>query len=201
MEKLTTQQQNILSFIEKQIAVIGTPPSYREIAQHFGFSSLGTVWRHLQTLKKKGAIHYSRYSPRTLSLDPPKELLVRIPFLGILAEGFLLETLPRLEEKQIIWQWPGYSPENAYLVQAKDASFQQELILKGDLILIDGSSSVRPGQMALILINSKESLIKRVWQEDDFVRLEASSAAIRTLILRKENVQIQGAIISLMRSY
>ena len=201
MEKLSTQQQNLLSFIQEQITVIGTPPSYREIAQHFGFSSLGTVWGHIQTLKKKGALHHSRYSARTLSLETPKELLVNIPFLGMIAEGLPLETFPRLEEKQIIWKWPEASSENSYLVQVKDTNFKQELLLPEDLLLIEGRSSLSPGQMALVLINGKESLIKRVWPEEEFVRLEASSTSVRTLILRKENVQIQGVILSLMRNY
>lgn len=204
MEKLTAQQQNLLSYIENEIAESGASPSYREIAKHFGFSSLGTVWRHIQTLKKKGALHQNRYTARSLSLDAPKnsaEMIVSIPFLGIVREGFPLETFARLEEKSVVWKWPHISPENAYLLSAKDTSFKQEMILPGDLLIIEGTSTAHPGQMALVLINQRESLIKRVFIEDEFIRLEASDSSVRSLILRKENVQIQGILLGLIRSF
>lgn len=204
MEKLTAKQQNLLSFIENHKVVAGHAPSYREIAKHFGFSSLGTVWRHIQMLKKKGALHHSRYVARDLSLGAltsPSELIVQVPFLGLIKEGFPLETFAELEEKSVVWRWPEVSPDNSYILQVKDTSFKQEMIMPGDLLIIEGRSSVKPGQIALVLINQRESLLKRIWQEDEFVRLESNDATVRSMIVRKESVQVQGLLLGLIRIY
>lgn len=202
MEKLTAQQQNLLSYIAQHFETSGQSPSYREIAKHFGFSSLGTVWRHIQMLKKKGVLEHNRYGIRTLTPATDRSYpVVNIPFIGILKAGFPLETFARLEEKPVVWQWPMIAPDNAYLLQIKDSSFKEELILPGDFLLIEGRSTVPPGQMALVLINDRETLIKRIWQEEEFVRLEASDPSVRSLILRRETVQTQGSLLALFRSW
>ena len=204
MEKLTHQQQKLLQFIEETCEKEGSSPSYREIAKHFSFSSLGTVWRHIQTLKKKGVLQQSRYGARTLTTvtsTAEPSTSVHIPLLGRIKAGFPLETFPRPQEKALQWQWPKSSPDNAYLLEVKDSSFKEEMILPGDLLLIEGRQTALPGQMALILINQRESLIKRLWPEDEFIRLEASDASVRSLILRLESVQIQGVLLALIRSY
>ena len=51
---LTKQQQKVLVYIAKSIDKKGIQPSYREIMQHFGFSSPGAVLGHLKACEKKG---------------------------------------------------------------------------------------------------------------------------------------------------
>ena len=56
MQFLTEIQRDILNFIRDYQKERGVAPTHREICDHFGFSSYGTVYKHLSLLQKKGLI-------------------------------------------------------------------------------------------------------------------------------------------------
>ena len=56
MKGLTKRQNEIVHYISEYINIHRFSPSYREIMEHFGFTSLGTVYKHVQVLKRKGMI-------------------------------------------------------------------------------------------------------------------------------------------------
>lgn len=56
MKYLTERQRDILNFIRAFQKERGVAPTHREICDHFGFSSYGTVYKHLSLLQKKGLI-------------------------------------------------------------------------------------------------------------------------------------------------
>src|SRR5260370_24187555 len=56
MKYLTERQRDILQFIRDFQKERGVTPTHREICDHFGFSSYGTVYKHLSLLQKKGLI-------------------------------------------------------------------------------------------------------------------------------------------------
>src|SRR6185295_7298963 len=56
MKYLTERQRDILNFIKEFQNERGVAPTHREICDHFGFSSYGTVYKHLSLLQKKGLI-------------------------------------------------------------------------------------------------------------------------------------------------
>ena len=56
MRYVTERQRDILNFIRDFQQKRGVAPTHREICDHFGFSSYGTVYKHLSLLEKKGLI-------------------------------------------------------------------------------------------------------------------------------------------------
>jgi len=52
--RLTAQQQRVLDFICDFRLARGVSPSYREIAEHFGWTSTNGVHDHLRALETKG---------------------------------------------------------------------------------------------------------------------------------------------------
>src|ERR1051326_7202248 len=56
MKYLTERQRDILQFIKEFQRDKGVAPTHREICDRFGFSSYGTVYKHLSLLEKKGLI-------------------------------------------------------------------------------------------------------------------------------------------------
>jgi repressor LexA len=56
MKYLTERQRDILNFIREFQRERGVAPTHREICDRFGFSSYGTVYKHLSLLEKKGLI-------------------------------------------------------------------------------------------------------------------------------------------------
>src|SRR5690625_3327293 len=92
---LTMRQKEILDLLEESLATKGEPPSYEEIADHFGRASLATVHEHLENLQEKGYIRkgYSRsraieWIPRPLQVSA-----VELPLLGLVAAGHPIEAI------------------------------------------------------------------------------------------------------------
>ena len=52
--RLTKQQARILAFAKAYIAEHGFAPTYQEIADHMGYSSLATVSEHIANLRRGG---------------------------------------------------------------------------------------------------------------------------------------------------
>jgi SOS-response transcriptional repressor LexA len=66
--QLSPRESQAVAFIGATIAQTGRAPYQMEIAEHFGTTSRGFVWRMLKSLQAKGAITMKIKSPRGLSL-------------------------------------------------------------------------------------------------------------------------------------
>lgn len=53
---LTKRQAEVLVYATEFIATKGYPPSFEEIATHFEYGSLATVFEHLHNIERKGWI-------------------------------------------------------------------------------------------------------------------------------------------------
>src|SRR5215208_5068231 len=91
MKYLTERQRDILAFIREFQSAKGVTPTHREICDRFGFSSYGTVYKHLSLLEKKGLIRRDWNQKRGVELveqKEPQEPGVReLPLFGYIAAG------------------------------------------------------------------------------------------------------------------
>lgn len=60
MRALTSKQFRVLKFLADQIAERGFPPSYREIMDHFGWTSTTAIHDHLRWMSRKGVVEPPR---------------------------------------------------------------------------------------------------------------------------------------------
>ena len=65
---LTKRQKEILDHLESFIEKHGYAPSFEEIADAFGYSSLATVHEHLSNLERKGYIRKAYNESRSIEL-------------------------------------------------------------------------------------------------------------------------------------
>src|SRR5687768_18430926 len=98
MKYLTERQRDILNFIRDFQKERGIAPTHREICDHFGFSSYGTVYKHLSLLEKKGLIRRDWNQKRGVELvekpEPARESTSNareLPLFGYIAAGRPLE--------------------------------------------------------------------------------------------------------------
>lgn len=204
MHTLTKKQKQVLDFIQDFQTEKSISPSYREIQTHFGFSSLSSVFQHIHALQKKGCIQLQKHTPRSLQLGEKlsglQDYLTHVPFIGRLKAGFPLETFAKIESMALPTAWIK-NPENTYLLQVFGDTLFEEQIADGDFLIIEARQEIAPGEMALVLINNHDMLLKRYFPEENFIRLEASNPMYRPIIVRKENIATQGILIGQFRRY
>ena len=92
MPELTKRQQQIVDFIDRSQRNSGVAPSYREIAEHFSFGSVGSVVGHVRALRKKGVLPDQAGQARSLRVQSPftalRRRVVDIPVYGSIPAGF-----------------------------------------------------------------------------------------------------------------
>lgn len=205
MKGLTKRQSEIISFIGNFIETHQFSPSYREIGEHFGYSSLGTVYKHIQILIRKGCIEGEKKGSRSLSLADKAtknadSIMIELPFIGLISAGSPIETFPTLQTLTI----PNFlihAPEKTYILRAQGDSLIDEQICHGDLLIVEAKSEAHPGEIVVALVNQHETIIKRYYHEGQYVRLEGSIPNHQPIILKPEHLSIQGVLIGLMRLY
>ena len=91
---LTKRQKEILDHIQSFISDHGYAPSFEEIAEHFGYSSLATVHEHLSNLERKGYIRKAYNESRSIELISAQSgpSAVELPLLGAVAAGLPIES-------------------------------------------------------------------------------------------------------------
>ncbi|OGX27617.1 MAG: repressor LexA, partial [Omnitrophica WOR_2 bacterium RIFCSPHIGHO2_02_FULL_48_11] len=82
---LTKKQKQVLKYVYECIKDKQLPPTLREIAEYFQFSSTGTVRDHLKALVQKGYIKISENKSRAIELV--KEAMFQVPVLGQVRAG------------------------------------------------------------------------------------------------------------------
>lgn len=203
MKTLTRSQKLIYDYVCDTIAHTGSPPTFREIQSHFHFSSLGTVYNFVKILKKKGFFLNDKHSAIALTkaFDTAKnEKDYQIPFIGLIAQGFPIETFPQTKNVRV----PSSlirAPDNTYVLKAKGETLSDERISDGDLLIVEARQEAHYGEIVLASINHFDTIVKRYYPEGEYIRLEGSHDQHQPIILEKDEVIIQGILIGLMRIY
>ena len=205
MKGLTKRQSEILGYIQEFINTHHYSPSYREIMNHFELSSLGSVYKHIHVLKRKGCLVGEKQAKRSLNLakapqKPQAQTDIEVPFIGHISAGKPIETFPQCQTIAV----PDFlvqMPEHTYVLRAKGDSLQEELISDGDLLLVEARTNASPGETVVALINNQDTIVKRLFPDGDRVKLLGHLPHQHPIILRWEDIQIQGVLVSLMRLY
>src|SRR6185295_2557987 len=141
MRYLTERQRDILNFIRDFQKERGMAPTHREICDHFGFSSYGTVYKHLSLLEKKGLIRRDWNQKRGVELvdkpEPAREGASNareLPLFGYIAAGRPLEV--DLSDETIAVPMHLTTRGENYVLKVRGGSMVEDGILDGDLVII-----------------------------------------------------------------
>jgi repressor LexA len=201
---LTETQREILEFIEEYLRERGIAPTHREICQKLGFSSYGTVYRHLKLLQEKGFLRRDWNQKRGIELIrgiPDGEGSARdLPYFGRIAAGRPIESLSGQDYVAV----PGHLLSNSggdhYVLRVVGESMIDEGIHDGDLVIVLRRDSAEPGDMAVVLVGD-EATLKRFYSEGDLVRLQPANPAMQPIRLPARDVRVQGVVVGLIRKY
>jgi len=206
---ITKRQREIYDFIAGFVAERGYSPSFEEIGDGTGLSSLATVHKHVTNLEKKGLLKRDYNRSRSIDVLPPRGALkksmevaasaaMELPLMGRIAAGRPVEALQNPETISLA---DFTRSKDVFVLQVKGDSMQDEAILDGDYILVEKTSVVRNGEIAVALVDGMESTLKRIYKEGDKVRLQPSNAAMQPVMVSAAAVQVQGRVIGVLRKY
>lgn len=201
---LTGPQREILKFIEEYLQEHGIAPTHREIYQKLGFSSYGTMYKHLKLLQEKGFLRRDWNQKRGIELIrsiPCGEGSHReLPFLGRIAAGRPIEALSGSDRVEVPVHLLSNSGGDHYILRVIGESMIDEGIHDGDFVIVLRCDSVESGDMAVVLIGD-DATLKRFYPEGDLVRLQPSNPTMTSIRLPARDVRVQGVVVGLMRRY
>jgi repressor LexA len=200
---LTKRQKEILDFLEIFVAEYGYPPSYEEIAQNFGYTSLATVHEHLENLRQKGCIRKSYNASRSIELVPTgwSPGAVELPLMGTVAAGQPIEAVYEQEMLTVPEDMVGRGGRH-YVLRVRGDSMIDEQIRDGDYVIVNSRNRAENGEMVVALVHGDSATVKKFYQErDGQVRLQPANATMDPMFFPANDIAIQGVVVGVIRRY
>jgi repressor LexA len=199
---LTKRQRQILDYIESFIESYGYSPSFEEIAEHFGYSSLATVHEHLTNLEIKGLLRKNYNRSRSLELvrSEPAAIAVELPLLGTVAAGLPIEAV--LEHETVAVPHDMLRSGRNYVLRVRGDSMVDEQIRDGDYIIVNSRQTAENGEMVVALINGESATVKKFFREKKGrIRLQPANPTMLPFYYDESEVEIQGIVVAVIRKY
>lgn len=206
MNTLSQRQQDVWRFIQAKYREVGLPPTVREIAAHFGFSSPNAALIHIKALLRKGYLKSTPGRARTLQVvDPekpkaaPAAAVVTIPIYGTIPAGFPTDAGQDEEACVLIdVETLGIKPSaRTFGLKVKGDSMVGKHIMDGDIAIIEHGVQPRNGDVVAALIDGQVTLKTFVMQRGKPC-LRAENPRYPDLVPQQE-LQIQGVLVTLIR--
>jgi repressor LexA len=213
MKYVTERQRDILNFIRDFQRARGVAPTHREICDHFGFSSYGTVYKHLSLLQKKGLIRRDWNQKRGVELvEEPQPVTEsasgrmnesgasarELPLFGYIAAGRPLDV--EVSNEMIAVPEHLTSRGENYVLKVQGDSMVDDGILDGDLVIIARRERADNGEMVVANVNGEVTL-KRLYREGERVRLQPANSMMGPIYAAARDVAVQGVVVGLMRRF
>jgi repressor LexA len=208
---ITKRQRQVYDFISSFVQTNGYSPSFEEIGDGLGLSSLATVHKHISNLEKKGLLKRDYNRSRSIDVLAPRGRMkqamgmaavaaagVSLPLLGRIAAGQPIEAV---QNPETISLGDITRSRDVYVLQVRGDSMQDEHIVDGDYVLVENTKIAHNGDIVVALVEGSETTLKYFFKEGDKIRLQPANSALKPIIVPAQNVQIQGRVIGILRKY
>lgn len=196
---LTKRQKQILDYLQGYLTTHGYAPTFDEIARQFGFSSKGTVYKHIRALQGKGLLRHEWNRTRSIELTADSRAQATLPILGGVSAGKPIEAVQHAEQLEV----PGMFLRSGshYVLRVKGDSMVDEHIRDGDLVVVQEKTDVANGETVVALIDEAEVTIKRFFRRNGQVELRPANEQMESVLLDASRVRIQGVVVGVIRTY
>jgi repressor LexA len=208
MEALKPREQQILSFMEKEINKKGYPPTVREICTALNIKSTSTVHKDIERLEAKGYLKKDPSKPRALMLkrttakgksnvSSERLDIVDVPLVGRIAAG---EPITADENVETYVPVPAAQVLGTnFMLTVHGDSMVEAGILDGDLILVRQQDTASNGDIVVAMIDGFESeaTVKTFYKEEGHIRLQPQNSTMSPIIVNE--VQVLGLVKGVFR--
>lgn len=185
--QLTRKQKEFFDFIIDYKSEHDVWPTYREIADHFGYKSPNSVTQNIQALLKKEFLIKTDEDEYDIhpKLDHQREEneSAGIPVRGLIAAGYLQEAV-EANLGQITLETIFPNLESVFALRVSGMSMKNEGIFDGDFVLLM-DSDVNEGDIGAVLYNGETSL-KRIYKDENGLRLEPANEEYDDIFIEPE---------------
>ena len=139
--------------------------------------------------------------PRPANSDTVVATAGEVPLMGRIAAGVPIEAISHVTHHVAV---PGAMLKaNAehYALEVKGDSMIDAGINSGDVVVILETSVADNGDIVVAQVDGYEATLKRYKKSGDMVMLEAANPAYETRLLRQDQVEVQGKLVGLIRTY
>jgi repressor LexA len=204
---ITRRQRQVYDFIAEFVQKNQYSPSFEEIGEGLGLSSLATVHKHITNLEEKGLLSRDYNRSRSIDLLPPKGRLKQsmsvnsgtmVPLMGRIAAGQPIEAIERPETISLA---DFTRSKEVFALEVRGESMQDEHILDGDYVLVEKTKIAHNGDIVVALVEGTDATLKRLYREGENIRLQPSNARMKPIIVPAKDVEVQGRVIGVLRKY
>ncbi|MFQ5621914.1 MAG: transcriptional repressor LexA [Paracoccaceae bacterium] len=126
---------------------------------------------------------------------------VELPVMGRIAAGTPIEAIREISHNVAV---PGSMLANSgrhYALEVKGDSMIEAGINSGDIVVIREQPDADNGDIVVAFVENEEATLKRLRRRGSAIALEAANPAYETRVYRDDQVQIQGRLVGLIRTY
>lgn len=223
---LTKKQKDLLLFIHERMGAGDIAPSFDEMREALKLKSKSGIHRLITGLVERGYLERlpnraralevkklpegfnpnradtSRASTQTREINAviASAALRQIPLQGRIAAGTPIEAV-RDETTMIEIPAAMVGSGEHYALEVDGDSMTKIGINDGDTVIIRKADRAEDGAIIVALVDGEEVTLKRLKREKGKVLLIPENDAYETRVLDPDRVQVQGRLVSLMRTY
>lgn len=195
---LTKKQKEVLDYITEYVRGNGYSPTQKEIQEHFGFKSLGSVQDYIKYLTNGGYLINDSHSVRGLTPSTAQQNSEDIPLLGNVAAGVPIEAIESTDMISVPTHMLGRG--KYYALKVKGESMIEAGILNGDIAIIKHQTQADNGQIVVAVVDN-ETTLKRLYKKAKQIELHPENQTMKPIVLKDKECEIRGLLVGLIRTY
>lgn len=202
---LSEKQQAILACIQQAVARRGYPPSYREIGDAVGLSSLSSVTHQLGQLELAGAIRRDPARPRAIEVlvelptdenTPHTDKATYVPLVGQIAAGIPITADQQVEEvlplpRQLV------GDGDLFMLKVVGESMIDAAICDGDWVVVRQQQNAENGDIVAAMLDG-EATVKVFRQRDGHTWLLPRNSAFEPIL--GDASSVLGKVVAVLRA-
>lgn len=195
---LTKKQKEVLDYITEYVRENEFSPTQKEIQEHFGFKSLGSVQDYIKYLTNGGYLVNDSHSVRGLMPSTVQQNTEEIPLLGSIAAGVPIEAVENTDMISVPTHMLGRG--KYYALRVKGESMIDEGILSGDIAIIKHQNQADNGQIVVAVLDN-ETTLKKYFKRSKQIELHPANKTMKPIIVKDKECEIRGLLVGLLRTY
>jgi len=124
-----------------------------------------------------------------------------VPLVGRIAAGQPIEALETGDRPLAVPRDMLSRSGEHYALEVKGDSMVEAGIFEGDIVVVRRQETADNGDIVVALIEDQEATLKRLRRKGGAIALEAANPAYGTRVYRRDQVEIQGKMVGLIRTY